>query len=127
MPVPGVVYEVKFWDKLKALEMLAKWAGLLVEKQGHSGDIVLSWRPRPERGYRSEVAVRTPLLAASNLFNTGQPLARRRRLDGDHEPSASLPSPAHCAWADRRQLRHSQRHEGVAVELHQLTVDGGRS
>ena len=45
----AVVYEVKFWDKLKALEMLAKWAGLFVEKPEHGGHIVLSWKPRPER------------------------------------------------------------------------------
>jgi hypothetical protein len=34
---------------LKALEMLAKWAGLFVEKPEHSGEVVLSWKPRPER------------------------------------------------------------------------------
>lgn len=38
------VAKAKFWDKLKALEMLAKHYGLLVEKLEHSGGIELKWQ-----------------------------------------------------------------------------------
>lgn len=38
------VLKAKFWDKLKALEMLAKHFGLLVEKLEHSGGIEIKWQ-----------------------------------------------------------------------------------
>jgi len=38
------VIKVKVWDKPKALEMLFKHLGLLVEKVEHSGGIELKWR-----------------------------------------------------------------------------------
>ena len=38
------VIKVKVWDKPKALEMLFKHLGLLIEKVEHSGGIELKWR-----------------------------------------------------------------------------------
>jgi len=38
------VYELVLWDKPKALEMLAKHFGLLLEKIEHSGGIELKWQ-----------------------------------------------------------------------------------
>lgn len=43
------VLKVKFWDKLKALEMLAKHFGLLVEKLEHSGGYTIRWQG-PDEG-----------------------------------------------------------------------------
>lgn len=40
--VTDTVHKIKIWDKPKALEMLAKHFGLLVEQVKHSGGIVLS-------------------------------------------------------------------------------------
>jgi len=39
------IHRVKFWDKTKALEMLAKHFALLVERVEHSGGITVSWLP----------------------------------------------------------------------------------
>ena len=38
------IHKVKVWDKTRALEMLAKHFGLLVEKLEHSGSIALKWQ-----------------------------------------------------------------------------------
>ena len=37
------IYKLKLWDKPKALEMLAKHYGLLMEKVQHSGRLQISW------------------------------------------------------------------------------------
>lgn len=37
------VHKIKTWDKVKALEMLAKHLGLLVERMEHSGKVVVTW------------------------------------------------------------------------------------
>lgn len=37
------IYKLKLWDKPKALEMLAKHFGLLVEKVEHSGGVDIRW------------------------------------------------------------------------------------
>lgn len=42
--VTDTVAKMKLWDKLKALEMLAKHFGLLVEKLEHSGGIEIRWQ-----------------------------------------------------------------------------------
>lgn len=42
----SAVKKVKLWDKLRALEMLAKHLGLLVEQTEHSGVIELQWGQR---------------------------------------------------------------------------------
>lgn len=44
------VHKVEFWDKLKALEMLAKHLGLLVERMEHSGGIDVRWDDGPNDG-----------------------------------------------------------------------------
>ena len=38
------VVEIKLWDKLKALEMLFKKLGLLMEKVEHSGGVAIKWQ-----------------------------------------------------------------------------------
>ena len=38
------VHKIKFWDKGRALELLAKHLGLLVEKVEHSGGVELTWK-----------------------------------------------------------------------------------
>lgn len=38
------VYELQLWDKPKALEMLAKHFGLLIEKMEHSGALEIRWQ-----------------------------------------------------------------------------------
>jgi hypothetical protein len=38
------VHKLKSWDKLKALEMLAKHRGLLTEKVEHKGEIRIKWQ-----------------------------------------------------------------------------------
>ncbi len=37
------VVKITTWDKVKALEMLAKHMGLLVERMEHSGQVKVSW------------------------------------------------------------------------------------
>lgn len=53
-PAGSKVLKVRYWDKTKALEMLAKHLSLLVEKTEVSGGITISWLP-PE-GAPSPVA-----------------------------------------------------------------------
>jgi len=43
------IHEIKLWDKVRALEMLAKYFGLLTEKTEHSGDIAFRWLEPSER------------------------------------------------------------------------------
>ena len=43
------VHKIKLWDKVRALEMLAKYFGLLEEKVEHSGDIAFRWLEPGER------------------------------------------------------------------------------
>ena len=38
------IHKVRLWDKLKALEALAKHFGLLVEKVEHQGEINIKWQ-----------------------------------------------------------------------------------
>jgi phage terminase small subunit len=47
-PAGTRVLKVRFWDKTKALEMLAKHLQLLVERTEISGGLTISWLP-PER------------------------------------------------------------------------------
>lgn len=43
-----LVHKIKFWDKPRSLEMLAKHFGLLTDKVEHSGSIEISWKsPNP--------------------------------------------------------------------------------
>ncbi len=37
------IHKLKVWDKLKALEMLSKHFGLLIERVDHSGKIEIAW------------------------------------------------------------------------------------
>lgn len=39
-----LVHKIKFWDKPRSLEMLAKHFGLLTDKVEHSGGIEISWK-----------------------------------------------------------------------------------
>jgi hypothetical protein len=48
-PAGSRVLKARFWDKTKALEMLAKHLALLVERTEVSGGLTISWLP-PERG-----------------------------------------------------------------------------
>jgi phage terminase small subunit len=48
-PAGTRVLKVRFWDKTKALEMLAKHLQLLIERTEVSGGLTISWLP-PERG-----------------------------------------------------------------------------
>jgi hypothetical protein len=48
-PAGTRVLKARFWDKTKALEMLAKHLALLVERTEVSGGLTISWLP-PERG-----------------------------------------------------------------------------
>jgi phage terminase small subunit len=43
------VYEVKFWDKVRALETLAKHFGLLIDKVEHTGSVDLVHRLQQAR------------------------------------------------------------------------------
>jgi phage terminase small subunit len=43
------VHKIKLWDKTKALEMLAKYFGLLTERVEHSGDISFRWMTPEEK------------------------------------------------------------------------------
>ena len=45
--VTDLIHKIKFWDKTRALEMLAKHFGLLVDKVDHSGEIRISWKEQP--------------------------------------------------------------------------------
>jgi hypothetical protein len=38
------VYKIKFWDKIRALEMLAKYFGLFQEKVNHAGEVTFRWQ-----------------------------------------------------------------------------------
>jgi hypothetical protein len=38
------VVEVRLWDKLRALEMLAKHFALLTERLEHGGEVVFRWQ-----------------------------------------------------------------------------------
>lgn len=38
------VYKLKLWDKPRALEMLAKHFGLLIERMEHSGTVTYKWQ-----------------------------------------------------------------------------------
>lgn len=42
-----LIHKFKAWDKTKALEMLAKHFGLLVDKVEHSGDVTFRWEDKP--------------------------------------------------------------------------------
>jgi len=42
------VIKVKLWDKVRALEMLFKHLGLLVERLDHTGEIKISWEAGDE-------------------------------------------------------------------------------
>ena len=37
------VYKIKLWDKIRALEMLAKYFGLFQERVDHVGEITFRW------------------------------------------------------------------------------------
>jgi phage terminase small subunit len=43
------IHKIKLWDKVRALEMLAKYFGLLTEKTEHSGEISFRWLEPSER------------------------------------------------------------------------------
>jgi phage terminase small subunit len=42
--ITDTIHKLKFWDKNRALETLAKHLGLLVEKVEHAGTIELTWK-----------------------------------------------------------------------------------
>jgi phage terminase small subunit len=42
------VYKIKLWDKIRALEMLAKYFGLLQEKVDHAGEVAFRWLDSPD-------------------------------------------------------------------------------
>lgn len=43
-----LIHKFKAWDKTKALEMLAKYFGLLTEKVEHQGAIEIKWQDQPQ-------------------------------------------------------------------------------
>ena len=40
--------KIKLWDKVRALEMLAKHHALLTERLEHKGEILISWKGEGE-------------------------------------------------------------------------------
>jgi phage terminase small subunit len=43
-----VVHKIRVWDRVKTLEILAKYLGLLKDKVEHSGDVQFTWKKPPE-------------------------------------------------------------------------------
>jgi phage terminase small subunit len=41
------IHKIRLWDKLRALEALAKHFGLLVDKVEHGGDVTYKWQDGP--------------------------------------------------------------------------------
>lgn len=44
------VHKLRLWDKTKALEMLAKYHGLLQERVEHSGEVKIKWQDADAEG-----------------------------------------------------------------------------